>query len=459
MKRVFSQLPQETALALKLLHEAGHEAVLVGGCVRHACMGIPPHDWDIATSALPQETARMFSAWPLQRNGEKHGTVTVLFSGGPVEITTFRVDGIYKDHRRPSQVQFSQSLQQDLQRRDFTINAMAWDGASLLDPYGGQEDLRRKRICCVGDPSVRFEEDGLRILRALRFASVLSFSIEEETAQALLSQRNLLHSIAAERISQEFLKLLCGRGAVSVLRDYRPVFEVFLPEIRPTAGLDQRSPYHCYDVWEHTLHALACIPAEPDLRLAALLHDIGKPLCCRIDETGRGHFPGHQELGASVAERVCRRLRLSRQMTAEITTLVRCHDLSVVSGEANVKRWLRRLGSVELYRKLLELNRADTFAHAAPAFRRLPILDEAEQNLAHILNTGQCWSLHQLAVSGKDLRSFAHGPALGRLMNRLLDSVIDGSCPNERDPLLALAARLAVGTDAPAESSGGNPCP
>lgn len=436
------QMPERVRQALDTLHGAGFEAYLVGGCVRDSLLGIPPHDWDVTTSALPEETASLFAAFPLSRQGEKHGTITVFFPGLPLEITTFRVDGTYSDHRHPDSVHFSRSLRQDLARRDFTVNALAWDGA-LVDFFGGERDLAQRRIRCVGTPQRRFEEDSLRILRALRFSSVLSFSLEEATGAAVLQCRKMLSGVAAERIASEFMRLLCGKDAVPVLRAYRPVFEVFLPELAPMAGLDQRSPYHQYDVWEHTLHALEQTDADPELRLAVLLHDIGKPPCWSIDRTGRGHFRGHQEAGAVIAERICTRLRLSRQMTEHVTALVRFHDVSVVCGEANVRRWLSRLGP-QLYRRLLELNRADTLAHAAPAFRRLPILDQAEQDLEHILREGQCWSLGQLAVNGTDLASLAQGPELGRLLRRLLDEVIDGRCPNERDALLALARRLCA---------------
>lgn len=436
------QMPESVRQALDTLHGAGFEAYLVGGCVRDSLLGLSPHDWDVTTSALPEETASLFQAWPLGRQGEKHGTITVCFPGLPLEITTFRVDGPYTDHRHPASVRFSRSLRQDLARRDFTVNALAWNGG-LIDFFGGERDLSLRRIRCVGTPQRRFEEDGLRILRALRFAAVLSFTLEEATSAAVLQCRRMLAGIAAERISSEFLKLLCGRDAVRVLREYRPVFEVFLPEIAPMAGLNQRSPYHQYDVWEHTLHALSFAEADPELRLAVLLHDIGKPQCKSIDRTGRGHFRGHQEAGAVLAERICDRLRLSRSMTEHVTALVRCHDVSVVCGEANVRRWLNRLG-LPLYRKLLELNRADTLAHAAPAFRRLPILDQAEEELERILRENQCWTLGQLAVNGNDLASLASGPELGRLLGRLLDAVIDGTCPNEKSALLQLAARLSA---------------
>lgn len=434
------RIPAQAQEALQTLQRAGFEAYLVGGCVRDSLLGLIPHDWDITTSALPEETARLFSSLPLVRQGEKHGTILLLFPGLPLEITTFRIDGPYADHRRPEAVRFSRSLREDLARRDFTINAMAWN-RELIDPFDGERDLSLRRIRCVGPPRDRLEEDSLRILRALRFASCLSFSLEEATAAAVLECRNLLGNIAAERIADEFLRLLCGRDAPDILRRFRPVFEVFLPELGPLAGLDQHSPYHQYDVWEHTLHALEHTANDPELRLAVLLHDIGKPLCKSVDANGGCHFRGHQEAGAAIAKRVCTRLRLSRQMTEHVTALVRYHDFSVACGEANVRRWLNRLG-VPLYRKLLEVNRADTLAHASPAFRRLPILDQAEEDLERIEREGQCWSLDRLAVNGRDLAAYAQGPALGKLLHRLLDAVIDGDCPNDHDALMALAARL-----------------
>lgn len=435
--------PECVNRTLETLRGAGYEAYLVGGCVRDSLLRLPVHDWDVATSALPEEVERLFAPYPLSLAGEKHGTVSVQYPGCPVEITTFRVDGGYADHRRPDSVRFSQSLREDLARRDFTINAMAYDG-ELIDYFGGQEDLGRRSIRCVGKPRRRFEEDSLRILRALRFASVLSFTLEKRTYDAVMQCRGLLAKVSPERTAQEFLRLLCGRNAVRVLRQYRRVFEVFLPELAPMAGLSQRSPYHRYDVWEHTLHAVGFAPRDPELRLAVLLHDIGKPQCKTIDKSGRGHFHGHQEAGALIAGRVCERLHLSRSATQDITALVRWHDVSCVCGEANVRRWLNRLGP-RLYRRLLKLNRADTLAHAPAAFKRLSILDQAERDLERILREKQCWALDRLAVKGDDLLAYAQGPALGELLRRLLDAVIDGTCPNERETLLALAARLAEG--------------
>ena len=436
------QIPVQVRTVLRALEGAGYSAYVVGGCVRDTLMARDPADWDVATSAQPEQVKAVMGAYRVADTGLRHGTVTAIIDGMPIEITTFREEGEYLDLRHPSSVSFTADLQADLARRDFTVNAMAWsEKTGLVDPFDGAADLTRGILRAVGEPRKRFSEDALRILRALRFASVLSFSLEEATSAAVLQCRRMLSGIAAERIASEFLRLLCGKDAVRVLREYRPVFEVFLPEIAPMAGLDQRSPYHQYDVWEHTLHALAYAGADPELRLAVLLHDIGKPQCRSIDRTGRGHFRGHQETGAAVAEQVCRRLRLSRSMTANVTALVRFHDISVVCGEANVRRWLNRLG-LPLYRKLLELNRADTLAHAAPAFRRLPILDQAEADLERILQEGQCWTLGQLAVGGSDLAGLACGPALGNLLRRLLDAVIDGSCPNERGALLELAARL-----------------
>lgn len=435
-------VPPQARQALDALHGAGFEAYLVGGCVRDSLLGTQPHDWDIATSALPGHTAAVFSGLPLCRAGEKHGTVTVCFPGLPVEITTFRLDGQYQDHRRPQSVAFSRSLREDLARRDFTINAMAWDGG-LADPFGGRADLAAGLVRCVGDPQKRLEEDSLRILRGLRFAAVLGFRLEKGTAQAMLEKKGLLRSLAAERVGEEFLRLLCGKNAAQVLREYRPVAEEFLPELAPMAGLDQKSPYHCFDVWEHTLHTLENTGPDPVLRLAALLHDVGKPVCFTVDSAGRGHFYGHQAKGAEMAAAIGRRLRLSRETAGQVETLVRYHDVSAVCGKPRVLRWLNRLG-LPLYQKLLALNRADTLAHSPAAFRRLAVLDQAEKELEEILRENACFTLAQLAVKGGDLQGMAEGPALGRLLRQLLEAVMDGACPNEREALLALARRLAA---------------
>ena len=286
-------IPEGVRVLLERLEAAGYEAWCVGGCVRDALLGRTPEDWDVTTSALPEETMAVFGDQALP-TGLKHGTVTVKTGDGPVEVTTYRLDGAYRDHRRPESVAFTASLEEDLARRDFTVNAMALDlRRELRDPFGGRADLARGLLRCVGDPDRRFQEDALRILRGLRFAAALGLEIEPGTAAAVRRNREGLRDIAAERIQVEFFKLLPGKGAAAVLRGYPEVFGVFWPELLPMVGFGQRNRHHCYDVWEHTLHALDAVPGDVVLRCAMLLHDVGKPACFTLDEKGVGHFYGH----------------------------------------------------------------------------------------------------------------------------------------------------------------------
>ena len=292
-------LPAQVNTALARLHDAGYEAYIVGGCVRDRIMGREPKDYDITTSALPEQTAAVFAGERIIETGMKHGTVTVLLDGEPLEITTFRIDGTYSDSRHPDAVTFTPSLREDLARRDFTMNAMAYSSETgLVDPFGGQADIAAKYIRCVGDPDLRFREDALRILRALRFSSVLGFPIEPETDGAARYLCLLLKKISAERVFSELKQLLCGPDVRRVLLDYAGVLGAVLPEILPMQGFDQRNPHHCYDILEHTAAAVEAMPPEPALRLAALLHDVGKPECFFTDEDGVGHFYGHPKAGA-----------------------------------------------------------------------------------------------------------------------------------------------------------------
>ncbi len=301
-------IPEPVKSILKALEEHGHAAHCVGGCVRDSLLGREPGDWDVATSALPEETMALFPGRAAP-TGLRHGTVTVREGALPVEVTTFRTDGRYTDGRHPDSVAFTRSLRDDLSRRDFTVNAMGLDlRGTLTDPFGGQEDLKNRLLRCVGSPEGRFQEDALRILRGLRLAAVLGFSVEEETARALRACRKLLCGVAAERIQIEMTKLLCGPAAAEVLRGFSEVVGTVVPELLPMVGFDQHSRYHCYDVWEHTLHALSEVPAEPVLRWAVLLHDVAKPRCYTRDERG-GHFYGHPTVSAGMADAILRRLK------------------------------------------------------------------------------------------------------------------------------------------------------
>ena len=431
-----TDMPEIVGQVLTALEGAGYEAWCVGGCVRDTLLGRHPGDWDVTTNALPEETMAVFGerAFP---TGLQHGTVTVRVAHQTVEITTYRVDGEYHDHRRPDRVTFTRSLEEDLARRDFTVNAMALDlRGNLRDPFGGRKDLERGVLRCVGDPDRRFEEDALRILRGLRFAAVLGFSVDPATGVSIHRHGELLRDIAAERIQVELFKLLCGGHAAEVLREYVDVTGVFWPELLPMVGFDQRNRHHCYDVWEHTLHALEAVPADPVLRCTMLLHDIGKPACFTVDEKGSGHFYGHPEVSRDLADGMLRRLKCGTAFRETVVRLVAWHDRDISRTERGLRRALRALGEEDL-RRLIAVKRADNLAQA-PEFRDTQAeIDRAETIMEKLLAENACVSLKQLAVNGRDLMELGlSGPTVGQTLSALLDRVVDGELPNERSALL-----------------------
>lgn len=423
--------------AMKRLCERGFEAFAVGGCVRDSLLNREPNDWDLTTNALPEQTAQCFSDHRVIDTGIKHGTVAVLHEGELLEITTYRLDGDYADNRHPVSVTFSGELRDDLSRRDFTVNAMAYHpSVGVVDCFGGQEDLQARLIRCVGDPQTRFEEDGLRILRAIRFASVLGFTLEEKTAEAVHRCKHLLQNIAYERIREEFCKLLCGKGAVSVLREFSDVIGEFIPDITPMIGFDQKSKYHCYDVWEHTLQALAQTQSTDLLtRLCILFHDIGKPSCFTEDEKG-GHFPRHAEAGVELADGIMRRLRFDNATRESALKLIQYHDVPLIADAKHVKRALLRYGDEGLT-ALLEIQRCDRLAHAAEYAALPDYLKKIPAIVETIHAENACLSLKDLAVKGNDLMALGYkGKELGSALQSLLDAVIDGDLPNEKECLL-----------------------
>ena len=437
-----ANIPKSVQEVLEILTAAGHEAWCVGGCVRDMLLGRTPEDWDVTTSALPEETMALFGRRALP-TGLRHGTVTVRTAKGGVEVTTFRCDGTYLDHRRPDTVTFTRALEEDLKRRDFTVNAMALglDG-TIRDPFGGRDDLASGILRCVGEPDRRFDEDALRILRALRFSAVLGFAVEGKTAVGIHRRRELLQNIAAERIQAELSRLLCGKNALAVLRSYPDVIGVFWPEVLPMVGFDQRNHHHCYDVWEHTIHAVAAVPPEPELRCAALLHDIGKPATFTVDENGVGHFRGHAAVSEELADGMLRRLKCATDFRETVVRLVEWHDRDIPRTDKAVRRALGKLGERDL-RRLIALKRADNLAQSPTYFGRQRELDKGEAILNRLLAEDACFSLKQLAVNGKDLTEMGlSGPIVGQVLNTLLNWVIDGDVPNEREALLKTAAEL-----------------
>lgn len=438
--REISAIPAYVREILSSLEAAGYQAYCVGGCVRDSLLGRVPGDWDVTTSALPEETMALFGSSALP-TGLKHGTVTVCQLAGRVEVTTFRRDGVYTDHRRPEHVTFTPCLEEDLARRDFTVNAMAADlRGGLHDPFGGQADLKAGILRCVGEPERRFSEDALRILRCLRFASVLGFRIEPETAAALTDCRALLREIAPERIREELTGLLQGRWAAEVLRHNAAAVGTVLPEILPMVGFDQRNPHHCYDVWEHTLHALDAAAPEPLLRWAVLFHDMGKPECFALDGQGIGHFMGHGVVSRRIADGAMTRLRFDNGTKARIGELVEWHDHRTET-EKGVRRMLNRFGE-EDFRNLLALQRADNMGQAEKFRSRQKDIDRVETMLNRELEKGSCFSLKQLAVNGNDLLHLGlSGPEVGRTLQTLLERVMDGRLPNDREALLSAVGK------------------
>ena len=432
-------IPQEVCAVLQTLERAGYEAYAVGGCVRDILMGKAPHDWDVTTSALPEETMALFDHFAIP-TGLQHGTVTVRSGGLSCEVTTFRTDGDYPDHRHPAAVTFTRSLREDLARRDLTVNAMAMDmRGTLHDPFGGQADIRRRVLRCVGEPERRFREDALRILRTLRFSATLGFAIGEDTHQALRAQCGDLRYVAAERVREELTKLLCGTDVLRVLLEDSRVLGVVLPEILPCVGFDQHNRHHCYDVWGHTAHAVAAAPPDPVLRWAMLLHDLGKPQCFTMDEQGVGHFHGHHRPSAEMAEAVCRRLRFDKATAQRICMLVRYHDRPIPLTEKAIRRAMNQLG-VEGLRQLCAVKRADNLAQHPDYRSRQQEIDAGEAIMDALLEKDACFSLKQLAVNGRDMAALGlEGPAIGQALQTLLETVMDGKTENDRAALLALA--------------------
>ena len=435
-------MPAGAAFVLQRLKENGFQGYVVGGCVRDSLLGRAPKDWDICTDALPEEMQRVFRDQHVIETGLKHGTLTVMYDHEPYEVTTFRVDGEYTDHRHPDEVRFVKNVVDDLARRDFTVNAMAWNPQSgLVDAFGGQEDLRAGVIRCVGEADRRFGEDALRIMRALRFASVYGFDIEAETAAAVHRLKDTLRDVAAERIRVELAKLLCGQGAGKMLREYADVFFAILPQLAPMHGFDQRTPYHAYDVWEHTVRAVENAPSTETLRLTLLLHDAGKPAAFTVDEQGVGHAHGHHRLSAEIAAEVLAYLRLDNATRDRILMLVEHHDWPLSTERTLLKRRLNRLGEEALY-QLIEVQRADALGKGTEAAADVEArTEELRLALTALLAERPCVTLRDMAVNGRDLMAegIAHGRQLGETLNWLLAEVLNERLPNEREALLSAA--------------------
>lgn len=428
-------VPKKVETILQTLENAGFEAYAVGGAVRDSLLGKMPGDWDLCSAATPEQAHALFPQ--VLDTGLRHGTVTILSENERFELTTFRLEGSYPDHRRPASVTFTESIRADLSRRDFTVNAMAYSpGRGLIDPFGGQRDLRAGVIRTVGAPELRFRDDALRILRGLRFSSELGFSIDPETGREMQKQRQSLSLLSAERVQQELWKMLKGQRVAPILREYRDVFAVILPELAPMFDFNQHNPHHIYDVWEHTLHTVEQAGADPLLRLTMLLHDCAKPARFTVDFRGDGHFYGHAPAGAIRAKQALNRLRFDGETVARVSRLIHYHDHDLLATERSLLYWLNLLGEEDLHR-LIRIKIADNQAQN-PRYDRTAAFYETEKALDTLLARNPCYRREMLAVNGRDLQALGlRGKAIGQTLDALLHLVMDGTVPNERQALLA----------------------
>ena len=449
MSRDTIRLPRDAYRLLQTLRAAGHSAYVVGGCVRDSLLGRLPGDWDICTSARPDQLRAIFHDQRLILTGEKHGTVAVILHGKPYEITTYRLDGSYRDHRHPDSVQFVDDLAADLARRDFTVNAMAYaPGEGIVDLYGGRCDLAAGIVRCVGAPADRFAEDALRILRALRFTAKLGFTLEPATAAAALAARDTLRTVSAERLYAELDGLLLAPGAGKTLAQYGEILGGVVPEILPCIGCTQPGRWHCYDVWQHSAAAVAALDLRGQdtrgvrvLCWAAFLHDIAKPQCRTVGPDGAAHFKGHNQRGAQAARTILRRLKAPAYLTDGAVGLIAVHDAPLPADDAGILKLLNRSGAIFL-RRLCVLKYADLDAHAATpevAARRAEV-ERFACRMDELAKTG-CYTMRQLAVNGADLMDagIPAGPGVGATLQTLLTAVMEGRLPNEREALLEAA--------------------
>ncbi len=444
-------LPDYVTQCLNILEEAGFSAYVVGGCVRDFCLNLTPHDFDICTSALPEDTNRVFSgvfdsAKPLL-NGAKHGTVGVKTPFGVVEITTYRREGGYGDNRHPDWVDFVPEVTQDLARRDFTVNAMAYSPRrGFADPFGGRQDLEARVLRAVGDPVQRFREDSLRILRGVRFAVRFGLTVEEGTMAAMVSEAPLMENLARERVFEELCKLIPLMGTAD-MAVFAPVLGAVIPELSPLVGFDQHSPHHAYDLYTHVAHVVAGVPGDLTLRWAALLHDVGKIPTFTLDETGRGHFYGHAPKGAEMADGILRRLKAPTALRERVVLLIEKHMLYLTPDylrpdKKHLRRQISRLGW-ETVEQLLCLQEADMSSKGTGEPDPGAGFAAVRAVLEEIRQEDACLGLKDLAVKGQDLMALGfRGRAIGQALNALLEQVLEEALPNERGALVEYARSL-----------------
>lgn len=444
------KLPEKVEELIHQLNDEGYSAYAVGGCIRDSLIGLEPNDWDICTNAMPEDMLHVFKDYHVIETGLKHGTVTVMADHTGYEITTFRIDGEYTDHRHPDSVNFVDRLELDLARRDFTVNAMAYSEKSgLIDLFAGRKDLEDRVIRCVGDPFRRFDEDALRILRAIRFAANYDMVIDDATGEAIRSLCPSLKRVSPERVNAELVKTLTGKACGRMLREYPEVFFTVIPELRKLYDLDQKNEHHLYNAWEHTVRAVENIEPTPVLRLTMLLHDTGKPYTMTIDEKGEGHFPGHGAVSAEIAGRTMEALRFDRETIDNVVKLVEAHDISLPIDKHIMLRRLNRFGE-ENIRRLIRIKEADRKATGTrdpvqlkeATEKRLALLDE-------ILAEGSCFTLRDLEIDGHDIAAMGmKGKQIGQVLRTLLENVMDGKIGNTHEELICKASEIAQGEHA-----------
>ncbi len=431
-------LPSNVQYIITTLEKAGYEGYAVGGCVRDTLLSKCPDDWDITTSASPKQAKALFAK--TIDTGIQHGTITVLIGKETYEVTTYRIDGEYEDSRHPKEVIFTSNLLEDLKRRDFTINAMAYnDRSGIVDEFGGMDDLRNKIIRCVGNPIERFTEDALRMMRAVRFSGQLGYAIEEKTADAVKKLAPTLSKISAERVCTELIKLMVSDNPDYLQKAYElGMTSVFLPEFDVAMATKQDNPHHCYSVGEHILHSLKYVRSNKILRFAMLFHDLGKAKTKTTDEKGIDHFYGHAVISAQIANDAMRRLRFDNDTRQKVVKLVKYHDMKITLTPEGVRRAIVKLGE-DLFPLLLEVKRADFLAQSM--FQREEKeaeLQQVETIYKHILEEGNCISLKNLAVTGNDLieNGMKPGKEIGEMLNKLLDAVLEKPELNTKEILL-----------------------
>lgn len=437
------KIPEQIAEVLERLENAGFEAYVVGGCVRDYKMGLAPHDFDVTTSALPEQVERVFSNCRVVETGLKHGTVTVLYKGSQVEITTYRTDGEYSDGRHPDCVSFTANIEDDLSRRDFTMNGIAFSPKrGYADPFGGEDDIKAGIIRCIGEPERRFGEDALRILRALRFSSVLGFEIEERTARAVRELRATLNKVSKERIFSELTRLLCGKDVRRVMMRFPEVFAEIIPPLEVMIGYEQHCKYHNSTVYEHTARAIENAPAEPALRLAMLFHDMGKPLCKTEGEDGAWHFYGHAEESVRLAEEILREYKSSNELRERVVTIVKYHDYPLELSRKHIKRFMSKVG-MDSFRDIMFAHMADDGAKADFCRGRIEIARQSLEIAEQIAAEQPCLTVKDLEISGGDLKAIMKpSPKMGELLKQLLNEVLEEVLPNQKEALLKRAKEL-----------------